>query len=500
MFLSRPFYIVVAALAILAVCSEWLSWLYAVDIVLLCLFLVLLCLDAFMLRYTKIEGNRHVQTHLDLGEQNTVSIRFHVIRGSITAVYGIDEVPTDLQYPQSPSNTLSSPSTHQSSPSNTPSSQPTNQSSPSNSSSSQPTSISSQLRSHTWILPPPSDALTFDHHINDHEGKSLHTYESSYSLLPNRRGRYELGRLLLFTRFLGFLERRIVLVPEGRVVEVYPAFSRLRDKDRQARSQQVLTSGMHRRQQPSNQTEFKDIREYVFADDIRTVNWKATARAARTMVNTYEDERSQMVINIIDCSRTMHRTFDGLMLQDYAVNAALLLSYSALTVEGDSAGLLTYGPAGINMLPPHSGEKQLKTIMHHLYNLETEYGEGDLEEVCLVLDRRVQRRSIVVLHTDFSTLTSLERQLPFLRRISRRHNLVVVMFIDRELQNVSERVFEDDKTSLTKYVERSFASDLVLQKIIIAEKLQQQGIHCVLTYPEQLSFAVVRKYLELRRK
>lgn len=306
---------------------------------------------------------------------------------------------------------------------------------------------------------------------------------------PTTRGSFVLGNVYAFIRVLGLLERRVRVVKKGNRVRVYPAFSKLREKDKQIRSRQIVSLGSHKRQMPSNQTEFQDIREYVVGDDIRTVNWKATARTGKVMVNNYEDERSQHIINIIDCGRIMHRTFNGLTLQDYAVNASLQLSYSALNVEGDCVGLSTYGPAGLRFLPAKSGERQLNSILQQLYALETEYGEGDMEGLCLMLDRKVQRRSLVVLYTDFATLESMGRQLPFLQRISRRHTLVVVSFIDRDLENVSESDFS---------VQGSIASDLMLQKRLICDRLQRQGIHSVLTYPDSLTYSVVNKYLELR--
>lgn len=307
---------------------------------------------------------------------------------------------------------------------------------------------------------------------------------------PTTRGSFVLGNVYAFIRVLGLLERRVRVVKKGNRVRVYPAFSKLREKDKQIRSRQIVSLGSHKRQMPSNQTEFQDIREYVVGDDIRTVNWKATARTGKVMVNNYEDERSQHIINIIDCGRIMHRTFNGLTLQDYAVNASLQLSYSSLNVEGDCVGLSTYGPAGLRFLPAKSGEKQLNSILQQLYALETEYGEGDMEGLCLMLDRKVQRRSLVVLYTDFATLESMERQLPFLQRISRRHTLVVVSFIDRDLENVSESDFS---------VQGTIATDLMLQKRLICDRLQRQGIHSVLTYPDSLTYSVVNKYLELRR-
>lgn len=457
MFIKKRFFYLSFIIASISVVGVKVPLFYMLAMICAGLLVLALLVDVLMLLYVKMEGERTIAQKLDLGEKNPVRLAIRVTRGMISSCYSIDEIPADLRC----------------------------------STDEQPM-------------------------IKTEDGE----LECLYTLFPTRRGAYKLGRMLVFASFLGLVERRFIVEKKGREVDVYPAFSRLREKEQQARTMTVENMGIHRRQMPSNQTEFQDIREYVIGDDIRTVNWKATARAGRTMVNNYEDERSQNVYNIIDCGRVMHRTFDGLTLQDYAINASLLVSYSAISTENDNVGLFTYGPKGTDYLPSRCSQLQLKNIMKRLYALETEYGEGDLEELCLIVDRQVQRRSLMILHTDYTTLAALERELPLLRRLSQRHCLVVVMFLDKEIENVSERKnkaksvnnsqitaeitnINDEKGGKIKLfdlVEGSLASDLVQQKLAISDKLQQLGIHCVLTYPENMSFSVVRKYAELKAK
>lgn len=438
MFLRKRFFISAFILALTAVLGVWIPVLYILARIGVWVLAAACIVDAALLMYCKVEGRRIISDNLDLGEKNIIEHELNVVRGRITSADIIDELPATFRqdketYP-----------------------------------------FGEIGRGPFYPSTPP---------LGEVGRGSLFAY-------PTTRGSFVLGNVYAFIRVLGLLERRVRVVKKGNRVRVYPAFSKLREKDKQIRSRQIVSLGSHKRQMPSNQTEFQDIREYVVGDDIRTVNWKATARTGKVMVNNYEDERSQHIISIIDCGRIMHRTFNGLTLQDYAVNASLQLSYSALNVEGDCVGLSTYGPAGLRFLPAKSGERQLNSILQQLYALETEYGEGDMEGLCLMLDRKVQRRSLVVLYTDFATLESMERQLPFLQRISRRHTLVVVSFIDRDLENVSESDFS---------VQGSIASDLMLQKRLICDRLQRQGIHSVLTYPDSLTYSVVNKYLELRR-
>jgi uncharacterized protein (DUF58 family) len=439
MFLKNRFFIILFSIAAISALGILVDVLYGVAIAALCLFAIVSIADAVMLMTLRLEGKRSIASKLDLGEENIISFNVKIKRGRLRGAYVIDEIPTEF--------------------------------------------------------------LT-DTDRHDMEKDRDGNYGCHYAITPSCRGHFELGKTLVFASFLGLLERRIVLVNSGKKVDVYPAFSRLREKDEQVRSKQILSTGSHKRQLPANQTEFRDIREYVVGDDIRTINWKATARTGNTMVNEYEDERSQHIVNVIDCGSAMQRTFHALSLQDHAINASLLVSYSALEKESDCVGVCSYGPKGISFLPPRAGKVQFKSIMQQLYALGTEYGESDIEQLCLMLDRNVKRRSLVFLYTEIPTMSALERQLQFFKRISTRNCLVVVNCLDKELESVSERHFEGktQRKYHSQCVERTLAKDMVNQKQLIADTLQQNGIYCLSIYPEALSFGVLKKYLELKEK
>lgn len=440
MFLKKRFFIILLAIAAISAFGVVVNALYGVAIVLLCLFIVASAVDIVLLLLLRIDGGRDIVSKLDLGEVNDFSVSFKITRGWIMSAYLIDELPAEFHKTR-------------------------------------------------------GDRLPFS-------DKQRQSFNCQMSIMPTCRGHFLLGRSLVFVSYLGFLERRIILQPEGQAVDVYPAFSRLREKDEQVRSRQTISTGSHKRQVPANKTEFRDIREYVTGDDIRTVNWKASARTGHIMVNEYEDERSQHVINVIDCGTAMQRTFNSLSLQDHAVNASLLVSYSALERESDCVGVCSYGPKGISFLPPRAGKQQFNSIMQQLYALDTEYGESDIEQLCLMIDRNVKRRSLIFLYTEIPTISVLERQLQFFKRISTRNCLVIVNCLDRELEGMAERYIEGKQKGRTHSlcVESTLAKDMVNQKQLIADTLQQNGIYCLSIHPESLSFGILSKYIELKAK
>lgn len=440
MFLKKRFFIILFAIAAISAFGVVVNALYGVAIALLCLFVVASVADIVMLLLLRIEGGRVIASKLDLGEANDYSVSFKIMRGWIVSACLIDELPTEFIKMQ-------------------------------------------------------GDRLPFSN-------KEKPSFNCQTFIMPSCRGHFLLGRSLVFASCLGLLERRIILQTEGQTVDVYPAFSRLREKDEQVRSRQTYSTGNHKRQVPANKTEFRDIREYVTGDDIRTVNWKASARTGHIMVNEYEDERSQHVINVIDCGTAMQRTFNSLSLQDHAINASLLVSYSALERESDCVGVCSYGPKGISFLPPRAGKAQFNSIMQQLYALDTEYGESDTEQLCLMIDRNVKRRSLIFLYTEIPTISVLERQLQFFKRISTRNCLVIVNCLDRELEGMAERHIEGKQKGRTHSlcVESTLAKDMVNQKQLIADTLQQNGIYCLSIHPESLSFGILSKYIELKAK
>lgn len=438
MFLKKLFFIILFAIAAVSAFGVKFDALYGIALVLLCLFVVASLADIVLLLLLRIDGGREIVSKLDLGEENIFSISFKITRGWLKSAYLIDELPSEFRRIES--------------------------------------------------------NLPFN--------RQSSIFSCRYSVMPSRRGHFLLGRSLVYASCLGLFERRIILQPEGQEVDVYPAYSRLREKDEQVRSRQNLTTGNHKRQLPANKTEFRDIREYVTGDDIRTINWKASARTGHVMVNEYEDERSQHVINVIDCGTAMQRTFNSLSLQDHAINASLLVSYSALEKESDCVGICSYGPKGISFLPPRAGKPQFNSIMQQLYALDTEYGESDIEQLCLVIDRNVKRRSLIFLYTEIPTISVLERQLQFFKRISTRNCLVIVNCLDRELEGMADRYIEGKQKSRTHSlcVESTLAKDMVNQKQLIADTLQQNGIYCLSIHPESLSFGILSKYIELKAK
>ncbi len=316
-----------------------------------------------------------------------------------------------------------------------------------------------------------------------------------YAVRPTQRGVYAFGRALGYLRTpLGLAERRVELA-EPVSVKVYPSFLQLRRYSLMALAERTAP-GVKKIRRLGHSMEFEKIKEYVRGDDVRTINWKATARrGGDLMVNTYTDARQQQVYCLIDKGRAMKMPFDGLALLDYAINASLALLNVAL-LRHDRAGLITFAEKVHDILPADRSGSQMHQIMEMLYGQSTSFRESDYEALVTVARRRLTQRSFLLLFTNFETLASLQRQLPHLRRLAARHLLCVVFFKNTLLENL--RTAQPDTTEGI-YI-KTIADRADFEKRQIVKELRKHGILSILTTPQGLTVDVINEYLELKAR
>jgi uncharacterized protein (DUF58 family) len=317
----------------------------------------------------------------------------------------------------------------------------------------------------------------------------------SYSLRPTKRGEYEFGWLRVFvTSPLGLISRRYNF-KQAETLPVYPSFLQMRKYELMAISNNLSELGIKKIRRLGHSMEFEQVKNYVQGDDYRTINWKATARRGDLMVNSYTDEKSQHVYCIIDKSRAMKMPFEGLSLLDYAINASLVLSNIALLKE-DKAGLITVAEKIGAVIPAEKRPTQINKILEVLYKEKTRYLETNLEALYSTVRNVIKQRSLVVFFTNFESLSGLQRQLPFLKRIAKFHLLLVVFFENTELKKLSETSASDVEGIYIKTIAEKFAYD----KKLIVKELAKNNIQSILTTPQNLTINTVNRYLELKAK
>ena len=315
----------------------------------------------------------------------------------------------------------------------------------------------------------------------------------TYQLRPVKRGEYIFGLVRLYVSSpLGLVVRRFNFGAES-TVPVYPSFLQLRKYELMAISNRLSDMGIKKIRRIGQSMEFDQVKEYVQGDDYRLVNWKATARKGNLMVNSYTDEKAQHVYCVIDKSRVMKMPFDGLSLLDYAINASLVLSNIALVKE-DKAGLITIAEKTGSVVMADRRPAHLGKIMEVLYKEKTRYLEVNMEALHLTIRKVLKQRSLVIFFTNFETMSALQRQLPYLKRINRFHLLLIVFFENTELKALSEDPAKDVEGIYIKTIAEKFA----YEKKIMVKELAKNGILAMLTSPDKLTVNVVNSYLSIK--
>lgn len=284
-------------------------------------------------------------------------------------------------------------------------------------------------------------------------------------------------------------------LPASRQIAVYPSYIHLNRYSLKNLKYYTRDIGAKKTRRIGQSMEFEHIKDYVKGDDIRYINWKASAKRGELMVNQYTEERAQQVYCLIDSGRAMQMPFDGLTLLDYAINSTLALSHIIIR-KHDRAGMLHFNKRVNQILPADKAVSQLPKILSALYNLKTEFYESNFEKLYADIKFKINHRSLMVLFTNFEDMNSLQRQLPYLKGIAKNNVLLVVFFKNREI----EKVVQSEATHQSDYYDKAIAEKLSFQKKLMVKELNKQGIQTLLTDPKHLTVDTIDKYLEIKSR
>jgi uncharacterized protein (DUF58 family) len=285
------------------------------------------------------------------------------------------------------------------------------------------------------------------------------------------------------------------MLDKNAMVPTYPSFKQLKKFELLNINNNAMDYGLKKVRRLGHTMEFEQIKDYVLGDDLRTINWKATAKRNQLMVNQFQDEKSQPVYSIIDKGRIMKMPFNGLSLLDYAINASLVLSNIILKKQ-DKAGLFSFSKRIDNMVVAQRRSGQMQLILEALYNVDTDYFESDFGRLYANIKRHVTHRSLLLMYTNFETLDGLNRQLPYLKAIAKNHMLVVIFFKNTEI----DKLIKAKAETVQQIYDKVIAEKFDFEKRLIINELKKFGIHSILTTPERLTVDTINKYLEIKSR
>lgn len=330
----------------------------------------------------------------------------------------------------------------------------------------------------------------FDIKVPSNQDKTIH-----YNVRPTQRGIYNFGNINVYASTPLQLATKKYVLGEEKELKCYPSFLKLRDFNFKAFTDATISYGTKKIRRIGHSLEFEQIKEYVSGDDIRTLNWKATAKRNQLMINQYVEEKSQPVYSVIDKGRAMQMHFNNISLLDYAVNATLAISNVILRKQ-DKAGMLSFSRKLEDIIVAEQRNSQMNLISEALYNIKTDFSESDFSSLYAVVKRKITNRSLLILYTNFETMDGLNRQLSYLRALAKNHLLLVVFFKNTELNDVVNSKSEN----IQNVYDTVIAEKFMYEKKRIVNALKKYGIQSVLTEPQNLTGDTINKYLELKAR
>jgi uncharacterized protein (DUF58 family) len=317
-----------------------------------------------------------------------------------------------------------------------------------------------------------------------------------YTVTPRSRGRHAFGDLHL--RLLGPLGLcwRQVRLPLGREVSVYPdlglgaglAAAGLASNPAQVHPGREVRTGR------AEGREFSALRGYQAGDDLRSVDWKATARRGWPVVREWQPERNQTLWLLIDCGRNLGGRLEGHRTRlDRAVEAALALARAAAD-RGDRTGLILFGAEVERVVPAAAGQTRLGPLAEALHLARSRPVEADLGAAFDALLARQRRRALVVLFTELADPDATALLLARAAVLRRRHLVALASIADPELAAAATARPDGPVPAFA----RAAAERIVDEREISSRRLAAAGVAVIHAAAVDLPAAVVARYAAVK--
>jgi uncharacterized protein (DUF58 family) len=317
----------------------------------------------------------------------------------------------------------------------------------------------------------------------------------TYFVTPPSRGDARFGDVhLRLPGPLGLCARQVRVKAE-QAVKIYPDLTALsREALSLARTSDAPSERTLRRRAAEGR-EFESLREYRPGDDYRHIDWKASARHANTLVRTWQPERHQPMLLLLDCGRHMAGKVRGRRKLDHAVDAALRLARVGLDA-GDVVGVMSFASDVLTYLPPRKGHEHLRLITESLYRAEAALEESDYGRAYDFAFARQTRRTLVVLFTDLVDPDASAGLLTRTLALRPRHLPVVASLLDEDVRDAATRVPDAAQDAYA----RQAATRLEAEFRRTATTLRDAGALVVRAPAQGFGAAALNVYLDVKSR
>ncbi len=316
-----------------------------------------------------------------------------------------------------------------------------------------------------------------------------------YVVKPHHRGASEMPAVhLRFPTRLGLWMRQQVRTLKT-AVRIYPDIRAVYRYELMARQNRLSEIGVRMVRMPGQGREFERLREFRYGDEIRQIDWKATARQRQLISREFNVERNQNIVIMVDCGRFMRTETAGISYLDRALNSAIMLSYIALG-QGDNVSLLAFSNKIERFIRPVRGKPGIQGILRSTYDIQASHNVSDYSMALEYLTTVQRKRALIVLITFVTDELQLRvigeslklRSLPYLP--------LCVLLQDVGLRVMADRIPDTD---LDAY-HTAAAAQVLTGQFHEAASLREAGIMLIDTPPELLTERLINEYLSIKAR
>ncbi len=321
------------------------------------------------------------------------------------------------------------------------------------------------------------------------------TIKFSYVLEPKVRGEYPLGPLSVTVKDrLGFnaLER---IVPDSITdILIYPPYEDIKRIEILGSKRSLLLNyGIQRSKQKGLGSEFYGMRKYLFGDQFRLIDWKASARTQKLIVKEFESERDITVMILVDSSETMAGGAIENTKFEYAIRACMLLTRVALT-RRDNVGVFTFSDKkNFNFLKPAGREDQFYQVLDFVAKVKPQAKCKMLEAFDFFI-RRFQKRSLIFIISDLEADVK-EINAAIRKLIPYNHTIILINPFSPWFE-----IHEIDLSSTEKALAEAISEEMMEHILSIKQEIRKLGVNLSSVGPDDMMNMVLKNYLDAKKK
>tara|TARA_R110002094_G_scaffold190243_1_gene164954 strand:- start:4059 stop:5372 length:1314 start_codon:yes stop_codon:yes gene_type:complete len=315
-----------------------------------------------------------------------------------------------------------------------------------------------------------------------------------FALTPKRRGMAKLVRM--WSRWngpLGLVQKRHVLELD-HAITVTPNIRWVKDEAIRLFSRDAAF-GIKTQIERGDGSEFDALREFSSGMDRRAIDWKHSARHRILLAKEFRTERNHNIVFAFDTGRLMSEPLGGVPKIDRAINAGLLLSYVSLR-HGDRTMFYGFDSRPGLTTGFLSGPRGFPKAQGIAANLDYSSEETNYTLALSTLASRLERRSLIIIFSDFVDTISAELMLENVKRLTDKHLVLFATFEDEAMSHLV-----DAPPETTEDVTRAVIADgMLAERDVVLRRLQRMGVQVIETKPEAFGGALISRYLQIKQR